>query len=490
MLRVLGPLEVVGPDGPVSVGGPVPRRILCALLVRPGDVVPVDRLIGAAWGENPPPSAERTLVSHLTRLREALSGGGGSATPRLERGRGGYRLVVESDDVDAVRFEQCLRTVENMTPVEAVIVLREALALWRPPGPYADLQDTAYPSAEAARLNELHGSAGEALVNAYLDGSDLIAAAAEAEAQLRDDPYRERLWELLMLALYRQGRQGDALEAYRRARTELTGGLGVDPGPRLRELEGRVLAQDPGLLELTQTRKPCPYKGLARYDAADADLFVGRERLVDELVARLVDERLLVIVGPSGAGKSSLVRAGLVPALAAGALPGSEAWPVAVIVPRDQPATALTAALADRPGVLVIDQAEEALLADDGAHLTPFGDGLLVAVAHDTRVVLVLRSDFFGLLAEHSALARRAGPAAVLVGPPDERELRRIITEPASRVGLRVEPALVDLVVAEVRDRPGALPVLSTALVRTWEQRDGDLLSVAAYQVSGGVERR
>ena len=109
------------------------------------------------------------------------------------------------------------------------------------------------------------------------------------------------------------------------------------------------------------------------------------------------------------------------------------------------------------------------------------------AVGDETRVVLVLRADFFGLLAEHSALARRAGPATVLVGPPDERELRRIMTEPATRVGLRVEPALVDLVVAEVRDRPGVLPVLSTALVRTWEHRDGDTLSVASYRVGGGV---
>ena len=489
MLRVLGPLEVEGPDGPMPVGGPVPRRILCALLVRPGAVVPVDSLLDAAWGDDPPPSAERTLISHITRLREALARLDGTAPPRLEHRGGGYRLVVAPEAVDAVRFEQTLLDVKNLSPVEAAAALREALAAWRPPAPFADLQDTAYPAAEAARLVELRGSAGEALVAACLDGSDPTAAAAEAEARLRDDPYRERLWELLVLALYRQGRQGDALEAYRRARAELGDGLGVDPGPRLRELEAQVLAQDPGLLAVSaQTRQPCPYKGLARYDAADADLFVGRERLVEELVARLVDERFLVVVGPSGAGKSSLVRAGLVPALAGGALPGSDAWPVVVMVPGTEPLEALEAALADRPGVLVVDQAEEALLADDGAHLIPFGDRLLDAVGDEIRVVLVLRADFFGLLAGHSVLARRAGPATVLVGPPDERELRRIITEPAARVGLRVEPALVDLVVAEVRDRPGALPVLSTALVRTWEHRDGDTLSVASYRAGGGVE--
>jgi hypothetical protein len=137
--------------------------------------------------------------------------------------------------------------------------------------------------------------------------------------------------------------------------------------------------------------------------------------------------------------------------------------------------------------VVVVDQAEEALLAEDGACLTEFGDRLLVAAENGTRVVLVLRADFFGLLAAHPGLARRAGPATVLVGPPEERELRRIVTEPAARVGLRVEPALADLVAAEVRDRPGVLPVLSIALVRTWEHRDGDTLTVASYRAGGGV---
>jgi DNA-binding SARP family transcriptional activator/WD40 repeat protein len=489
MLRVLGPLELEGPDGPMPLGGPVPRRILCALLVRPGAVVPVATLLDAAWGDDPPASAERTLISHITRLREALGRVGGTAAPRLERRDGGYRLVLAPDAVDSLRFEQALLDAKKLPPAQAAAALREALAAWRGPAPFADLQDTAYPAAEAARLTELRGSAGEALVAAILDARDAVTAVAEAEARLHDDPYRERLWELLMLALYRQGRQGDALAAYQRAREELSEELGVDPGPGLRELESRLLAQDPGLLVTsTQARQPCPYKGLARYDTADADLFVGRERLVEELVARLVDERLLVVVGPSGAGKSSLVRAGLVAALAGGALPGSDAWRVTVVLPGTDPLGVVNAALRDRPSLVVIDQAEEALLADDGAWLSPFGDRVLAAVGDETRVVLVLRADFFGLLAGHPVLARRAGPATVLVGPPDEQELRRIVTEPAALVGLRVEPSLADLVVAEVRERPGALPVLSTALVRTWEHRDGDTLSVAAYRAGGGVE--
>ena len=469
------------------MGGPVPRRILCALLVRPGSVVPVDSLLDAAWGDHPPPSAERTLTTHITRLRDALARLDGAAPPGVEREGAGYRLIISPDAVDAVRFERILAGVKDLPASDVVPALREALALWRRPGPFADLHDTAYPAAEASRLAELHGSAVEALVAALLDRDD-PAAAAEAEARVREDPYREPLWELLVLALYRQGRQGDALAAYQRARAELSDGLGVDPGPRLRELEQRVLAQDPTLLAAPDHRRvPCPYKGLARYDTDDADVFVGRERLVDELLGRLVDEHLVVVVGPSGAGKSSLVRAGLVPALTDGALPGSAGWSVVLTVPASRPLDALDAALAGGPDVVVLDQAEEALLADGGSHVIPFSDRVLDAVDSGVRVVLVLRADFFGLLAGHSALARRAGPATVLVGLPDEQELRRIVLEPAARVGLRVEPALVDLAVAEVRDRPGALPVLSTALVRTWEHRDGDGLTVASYRAGGGV---
>jgi DNA-binding SARP family transcriptional activator len=488
LLRVLGPLEVDGPDGPVSVGGPVPRRILCALLIRPGAVVPVDTLVDAAWGDEPPARAERTLISHITRLREALARADASTPAGVERRADGYRLVVDADAVDAVRLERIVHQAREVPAVDAVPVLREAVALWRPPCPFADLLDSAYPHAEAARLAELHAAAGEALAAALLAAGDPESAVAVAEAALCSAPFRERLWELLVRALYRQGRQADALAVFQRARDTLREELGIEPGPALHQVEAQVLAQDPALLAVTApVGRPCPYRGLARYETADAELFVGRERLVDELVARLVDASLLVVVGPSGAGKSSLVRAGLVPALRAGVLPGSQAWSVRVIQPGGSPRDALEDTLDDGPDVLVVDQAEEALLAEDGSCLTAFGDRLLAAAGAGTRVVLVLRSDFFGLLSGHTELARRAGPATVLVGSPDERELRRIITEPAARVGLRVEPALTDLVVAEVRDRPGVLPVLSTALVRTWEHRDGDLLSVASYRAGGGV---
>jgi DNA-binding SARP family transcriptional activator/WD40 repeat protein len=489
VLRVLGALEIDGADGPVSVGGPVPRRILAALLTSPGAFVPVDHLLDAAWGDEPPASAERTLQSHLTRLRDALLSADPSGATLVERRNGSYRLVVDPQLVDVVRFEGLIDRSRDQAAVDAVPLLREALHLWRAPTPYSDLQDTAYPSAVVSRLHQERGAAHEALCVALLDSGDNGGAESEAEAGLHGDPFREGLWEALIVALYRQGRQGEALEAYQRARRRLDEELGVEPGPALRDLEARVLRQDPTLLVASSPRRiPCPYKGLARYDAGDAALFVGRESLVDELVARLVDGWLLVVVGPSGAGKSSVVRAGLVPALAAGALPGSSEWTVHVAIPGTDPVGVLDRELAARPHVLVLDQAEEALLADDGARVGAVGDRLLRAADSGIRVVLVLRADFYGRLAEHPELAMRAGPGTVLVAPPRDEELRRIVVEPAARVGLRVDPALADLVVGEVRGRPGSLPVISTALVRAWEQREGDTLTVASYRAGGGVE--
>ncbi len=311
-----------------------------------------------------------------------------------------------------------------------------------------------------------------------------------------------------MLALYRCGRQGDALAAAQRARRVLAEELGTDPGPRLRAVEAAVLAQDPAL-DAASRRAPspprppipappdvatCPYKGLATYEATDAALFRGRSRLVTHLVARLVDAPLLVVSGPSGAGKSSVVRAGLVPALARDALPGSAGWRAVVLTPGRRPVDALAELTGetppDGPVLLVCDQFEELWAPGvDPAERTAFLDTVLGLLADGivVRCVVVVRGDHVGLLAEHTALAERVGSGVVLVPSLTDDELREVVVEPAAAVGLDVEPDLVDAVVADVRGRPGALPLLSTALVGTWERRRGDRLTLAGYLEAGGV---
>jgi WD40 repeat protein len=261
----------------------------------------------------------------------------------------------------------------------------------------------------------------------------------------------------------------------------------------------------------------CPFRGLAPFDSAHAEYFFGRERLVAELVARLVGSTLIAVVGPSGSGKSSVIRAGLLPSLAEGVLPGSEGWRQGLMRPGEHPVAELARALARvasgedvpvgdgalaapleslRPNeqlVLAVDQLEEIFTAcrDEGER-ADFAERL-AALAADAgqRVVVVLgiRGDFYGRCAEYQELAAQMGANTVLVGSMRRDELRRAIELPARRAGLRVEPSLASALVGDVADEPGGLPLLSTTLVELWEERSGRTLRRSAYERSGGVDR-
>ena len=260
----------------------------------------------------------------------------------------------------------------------------------------------------------------------------------------------------------------------------------------------------------------CPFRGLAPFDAAHAEYFFGRERLVAELVARLVGSTLLAVVGPSGSGKSSAVRAGLMAALADGVVPGSERWRQAVMRPGERPLAELSRTLArvvpeagrEEPApwvadalerlpdgerlVLCVDQFEEAFVAcRDQAEREAFFDALVEGASDpDERLVVVLaiRADFYGRCAEHAELSTLVSANQILVGPMRRDELRRAIELPARRAGLRVEPRLVSALVGDVAGEPGGLPLLSAALLELWQRREGRTLRHRAYEVAGGVE--
>jgi WD40 repeat protein/DNA-binding SARP family transcriptional activator/class 3 adenylate cyclase len=793
--RVLGPIEVLDQYRPLSVGGPKERVILAVLLARVNAPVPVDALIDAVWGDRPPRTAERTVHAYVARLRRTLEPRrprGEPSTLLITVGRA-YRLRLDARQLDATRFEHLARRGADQLARRddaAPATLREALGLWRGDA-FGEFLEVEACAAESRRLEELRLRLVEDRVDADLAAGRSADLVGEIETLLRDEPFRERLWAQLIVALYRAGRQRDALEAYQRARRLLADELGIEPGPDLRRLEAAVLAQDPSLDVLRQrpaatagglpaaltavgpaflgretelgwlrdtwasavegrggfvsvlgpegigkTRlvaelareaddedgvvlygrcdhahrgarallgqalqsagaslghieggdadagdiaqavarylptwsqgrpvlvvlddlhladaetlevvadlagwcraaamlvigafrsdaappsgaddKPggaaqlalaplsgddvrricelyatepwsaqdvdrvlkltggvpllvheqasewarerarrrmveagdriavtrrrlvasrgeiadgvegiqrlleqrraqlagreaelqetlvaalggCPYKGLARFEAADAANFFGRERLVAELIGRLAESRLLAVVGPSGSGKSSLVRAGLLPALAAGMLPAGEPWHSVIVCPGVHPSRELTNCLGPAPSVggprvVFVDQFEETFTA--GANRTEqeefIGRLLDLASQPDTAVVLAIRADHLGRCATFPELADRLAGNDVLVSPMRDSELRRTVELPAQRAGLEIQAGLVEVIVADVAGRAGSLPLLSTALAETWERREGRRLTLAGYRAAGGVDR-
>ncbi len=252
---------------------------------------------------------------------------------------------------------------------------------------------------------------------------------------------------------------------------------------------GRLYREDPQAPALA--RGGVPYKGLAAFQAGDAAVFFGRERLVGELAARTVGSGLLAVVGASGSGKSSVIAAGLLPSLGAGLLPGSERWQTVAIRPGEHPKVELPVEppTGERV-VLVVDQFEETFtLCADESERSSFIECLVELSADPDRAIVVisLRGDYYGHCGAYPKLARLMAANQVLVGPMDADELRRAIELPARRAGVRVESALTEAIVAEIGAGAGGLPLLSTALVELWNERDDDRLRLAAFERIGGV---
>ncbi len=241
--RILGPLEVLDNGREVPIRGPKLQSLLAMLLLHPGEVVSRDRLIDDLWGDDPPSTAAKTLQVHVSRLRRELG------DVLVSRGRG-YLIQVEPDQLDLERFERLVtegRTaLAERQPEQASDRLREALELWRGP-PLPELAGEPFAQAQIGRLEDARLDAIENRVEADLSLGRQTEAIQELEPLVARHPYREHLRELLMLALYRAGRQADALAAYQDARNVLVEELGLEPGKRLRELHSAILAQDPGL---------------------------------------------------------------------------------------------------------------------------------------------------------------------------------------------------------------------------------------------------
>ena len=529
-LRVLGPIEVSDDGRRLAVAAGRQLAILAFLVIHANRVVSAERIVDELWGDEPPDTGVKAVAFHVSRLRDALEPGRprGKADGIIATEPGGYVLRIDPDAIDAVRFERLAAEARAILPDDpdaARTRFAEALDLWRG-APYADVADERFVGPEIARLEELRLRFVEDRVDADMAVGRDTEVIDELAAVVAENPLRERARGQLMVALYRAGRQAEALRAYGEGRRVLADELGIDPGPELQQLEGWILRQDPRLEQAVRRRiARNPFKGLRPFDEEDTGDFFGREALVARLIERLGQvarvSRFLALVGPSGSGKSSVVRAGLLPAVRAGALPGSERWPIAVMQPGTRPFRELAAALREvDPGdpadlgdrleldgdiagavagiaehaahvLLVVDQLEElfALVPDEAERLR-FVDALVGAlVARDGRLVVVatLRADFLAgpLLAPGLGELLRVGTE--LATPLSRDELERAIVRPAEAVGVQLEPGLAAEVIAEVARQPGELPLLQYALTELFERSDGRRLTRAGFEAIGGV---
>lgn len=446
-------------------------------------MVSPEELAEVVWSEQRPSSWPKVIQGCVVRLRKIL---GVRAIETLPLG---YRLTVPLDEIDAQRFERAIDRARALLVADeaerSALVLADALTLWRgPPLTELDSWDTA--RIEAERLGELLHAAEELYVDAALRSGQHQEVVAKAQALVNEAPLRERRWVLLATAQYQAGRQAEALRTIHRLHAVLNRELGLDPSSDIDSLEQAILRQDPSLVAgraLPDPDRDCPYPGLKAYDLDDADTFFGRDTDIAACLRKLSDTSVVAVVGPSGCGKSSLVRAGVAASLR------RDGQRVVVMTPGAHPVAALIATLPTTgpAPALVVDQCEEVFsLCTSVAERDQFLNALSshCAVA---PLILSFRADRLADISSHPVFARTVEQGLYLLSTMQEDDCRAAIEQPARLASLVVEPGLVDLLVNEVTDQPGALPLMSHALGETWQRREGRTLTVAGYNASGGI---
>ena len=461
---LLGPATAWHEGREVDLGSPQQRTLFAALLLHRNEPVTTDRLVDALWPAGAPPNAVQAVRTYVSRLR-----GGPLGWADLVTHRQGYELRAASGEVDVDRLESRVAAARGeLTRGDAVAaeaVLTEALALMRGP-PLPELRDDAVAAAERTRVDELCAGAEDELVEARLAQGLHLEILPLLRAAVTAQPLRERSWEQLMVALYRSGRQAEALAAYRGARRAL-GEFGLEPGATLRALERMILLQDPAL-ELPQVDEPC----LPR----PRTTFLGRESDVAAVESGIAGHRLVTIVGPAGVGKTRLAAEVLT---SAGARLGVRVWWVDLAragATRVAAATARALAVPQVPG-------------------RPAAD-LIVVRLQETPAVLVLDN------CEH-VLEESAQLAATLLSRDPRirvlatsREPLRVAGEQVHRLaGLADEPAtrlLLDRAGSAHHD-PEAIAdviVLLDGLPLALELAAGKLRSISAAALSRGLRER
>jgi predicted ATPase/DNA-binding SARP family transcriptional activator len=388
---ILGPLRVSSGDGAVDLGAPAQRALVAVLLASPGTAVSDDRLVDELWGDRPPPSAHHLLQVYVSRLRTLLGDDGDAR--RLVRSGAGYALRVGTEELDASRFEAALaaaRTLAGRDPEAADRVLASAMRLWRG-APFADLlEPPPVVREQAAHLERLHREAIGTWVDVRLGLGRHRELVPELVGLVGHDPYDEALHAQLMLALYRSGRQAEALATGRALERRLRDDLGIDPSPEVRDLYRDILLQASHLaLEPPEPPGNLPSRLTS---------FVGRSRELGVVAALLETDRLVTLTGPGGIGKTRLALE--VAGRARSRFPGGAWWvDLALVTEPDKVVDQLAGALgvAPAPGTGLVDAVARSLirrrallLVDNCEHVAPAVADVVGALLQATTLPCVL----------------------------------------------------------------------------------------------------
>jgi DNA-binding SARP family transcriptional activator len=453
---ILGPLEVAVEGRRVRLGGQSQRELLAVLLLHANEVVSSDRLLDELWGGLAPASGSAALRVRISQLRKSL----GTGADRLETTPPGYRLRLAPGELDLDRFTSLVGEAAGAEPEIAADRLREALALWRGP-PLADFAYASFAQPAIGRLEELRLTALERRFEADFAIGRHAELIGELEELIADQPLREHLRSQLMLALYRSGRQAEALEAYRSTRSALLEGLGIEPSAPLRELEQAILRQDP---ELDLVRLPTQERSIlvAAQDERSLDSLVGLAEPLARLPAKeLIVARLVADAEhlPAAASAVQEKRAGLIAR-------GVSARAVAFV--SRAPAADLVRLASEQMVDLVVlegtpepldDPMLERLLAE-----APCDVAIVVGARTRTGSVLVpfVGADHDWAAVELAAWVAGAEHVPLLLAGPDEgaggRDASRLLADASLAVqralGIAAEPLLLD---------PGAEALLARA---------------------------
>jgi WD40 repeat protein/DNA-binding SARP family transcriptional activator len=543
-VRLLGQFRVLLADDLVEIPSRPAQSLFAYLVLNAGTAERREKLAGLFWPESTEANARSYLRHALWRLRKALE-----ADP--QNGQDFFvadDITIAFDPttdywLDTAILDQ--KVDESWSAddlLDAVSVYRGLLL----PGFYDE-----WILLERERLQAVFERKMQLLLGQLADARRWSDIMEWAERWIALGQTPEPAYRALMIAHGAQGDLSGMATVYQRCTSALRLELGVGPSEQTRDLYDRLSSGEipfPVLVSVLERLDEAPapgeppYKGLQYFGQADAELFFGRELLTAKLVARLAPakgDRFLAVVGASGCGKSSLVRAGLISALQRSTAPAENGrrpagdslpladgpeWLVHVITPTTHPlealaasltrdaesvtaATTLADSLASDPRslyfyvrrqaprtssllLLVVDQFEELFtLCQSSSERQAFVDNLLTAVelGGPFMLVIALRADFYAHCAQFAALRHALESRQVYIGPMSDDELRRAITGPAEQGGWAIEPGLVELLLQEVGDEPGALPLLSHALLETWRRRRGRTLTLLGYSESGGV---